>query len=113
MKRNAHKFNAVKTVIDGYTFASKAEGRRYAELKMLEKAGKITGLGLQPIFKLRAMNGEVIGKYVADFDYWLQHGNGAATYTVEDVKGFKTELYRWKAKHMKAEHGITISEITR
>lgn len=114
MKRNGHKFNAKVTFIDGLRFASKAEAKRYGELKLMEKAGAITGLGVQPVFKLR-VNGEVIGRYLADFDYWLQHGNGAATYVVEDVKSpaTKTAIYNWKKKHMKAEHGITITEITR
>jgi hypothetical protein len=107
-----HKYGAVRTEVDGVKFASKAEARRYAELKMLEKAGKITGLGLQPTFKLR-VGAQVIGKYIGDFDYWAQLGDGAARYVVEDVKGMKTAMYRWKAKHMKAEHGIEITEITR
>jgi hypothetical protein len=32
---------------------------------------------------------------------------------VEDVKGFKTELYRWKKKHVEAQYGIEIVEIGR
>ncbi len=110
--RNGHKFNAVKTVVDGITFASKAEARRYGELKLLEKVGEIENLGLQPTFKL-SVNGVVIGKYVGDFDYWTAPGITKGYYKVEDVKGVKTAMYRWKAKHMKAEHGITITEITR
>lgn len=126
MKRNGHKFNAVKTVIDGHTFASKLEAKRYGELRLLEKAGKIEGLELQPAFPLRvllttgtlkgagkALAGSypTIGKYVADFKYFnLEAPTG---WVVEDVKGFKTELYRWKKKHVEAQYGITISEITR
>lgn len=32
-------------------------------------------------------------------------------YVVEDVKGFKTPLYKWKKKHVEAQYGITIREI--
>lgn len=107
-----HKYGAKPTTVDGIRFASQAEARRYGELKLLEKAGEIIDLGLQPVFKLR-VNGEVIGRYVADFDYWTRVGNHRGTYVVEDVKGMKTPMYRWKAKHMKAEHGITITEVGR
>lgn len=36
------KYKAVRTEVDGYKFASKAEARRYAELKLLVKAGEIS-----------------------------------------------------------------------
>jgi hypothetical protein len=39
--------------MDGIVFASKAEMRRYAELKMLERSGAITSLELQPRFILQ------------------------------------------------------------
>lgn len=121
-----HKYGAVRTEIDGISFASKAEARRYAELKLLEKAGKIEGLELQPVFPLttqlttgtfrgagKALAGTwpVIGKYVADFKYFnLEAPTG---WIVEDVKGFKTDLYRWKKKHVEAQYGISITEIGR
>lgn len=58
IKRNAHKFNAVKTVIDGHTFASKAEAARYAELKLLRRAGEIFELELQPKYPIVVLNPE-------------------------------------------------------
>lgn len=125
MRRNGHKFNAVRTEVDGVKFASKAEAKRYGELKMLEKAGRIEALELQPKFPLvtqlttgtwkgagKAVAGKfpVIGKYVADFKYFrLEAPTG---WIVEDVKGFKTELYRWKKRHVEAQYGITITEIS-
>lgn len=50
-----HKFNAQRTTLDGHAFASKAESHRYAELKLLEKAGEIESLELQPAFPLRVL----------------------------------------------------------
>ena len=64
----ANKFNAKKTAVDGHTFDSKAEASRYIELKMLKKAKKIDRLELQPTFSLH-VDGELIGKYRADFLY--------------------------------------------
>jgi hypothetical protein len=101
------KYRNVKTVLDGITFASKREAMRYAELKLLAKAGKITGLECQPRFLL-AVNGVKIATYVADFSY---HAIGKSEYIVEDAKGMKTPIYKLKAKLMKACHGIDIVEV--
>lgn len=104
-----HKFGAVATVVDGVKFPSKAEARRYAELKLLEKAGRISDLELQPKFELLAgFPGAIgfsqkVGKYVADFRYETDAG-----VVVEDVKGFDTPLSRWKRKHVKAQYGIDV-----
>lgn len=39
-----HKYHAKPTTVDGIRFASKAEARRYSELRLLEKAGEIKNL---------------------------------------------------------------------
>lgn len=112
MKRNGHKFNAKRTVIDGFTFASQAEARRYSELLLLQRARKLQNLELQPPFDLKVVGARgvvKIGRYVADFRYDLPNGESV----VEDVKGMKTALYRLKKKHVEAQYGITITEITR
>ena len=44
------KFNARSVDIDGHRFDSAAEGRRYATLAALERAGKIAELELHPRF---------------------------------------------------------------
>ena len=41
------KYNNRKIIVDGITFDSKKEARRYQELKALEKAGVIYGLRTQ------------------------------------------------------------------
>ena len=104
MKRK-HKYNAVKTVVDGITFPSKAEARRYSELKLLERGGVIQDIELQPQF-ICTVNGKLVCKYVADFQY--AKGNNEI---VEDVKGVKTPVYRLKKKLVEALYGITITEI--
>lgn len=80
--------------LDGILFASKAEMNRYAELKMLERAGIIKNLELQPRFPLLAGNKKDRGtSYFADFAY---EENGHRV--VEDVKGHKTDVYKLKRK---------------
>ena len=105
-----HKYGAVKTTIDGITFASKAEARRYAELLLLQRAKRIHNLELQPSFDLKVVGagGVVkIGRYVADFRYDLPTGEDV----IEDVKGMKTAIYKLKKKHVEAQYGITITEV--
>jgi len=109
-----NKYRNQRTVVDGITFASKKECLRYAELKLLETAGYINDLTLQPRFPLIVMNVK-IGVYVGDFCYNQTTGGvstGISTVNVvEDVKGIKTPVYRLKKKLVKALYGIEIKEI--
>jgi len=105
------KYAAAPTVVDGIRFASKREAQRYGELKLLEKAGAINRLRLQPKFPLTVV-GETIGHYVGDFQYYDVSPNGSlGRCVVEDVKGVATALYKWKKKHVEAQYGIQIREI--
>lgn len=49
-KPKKSKYGAVKTEVDGITFASKHKASRYLELWLLEQAGEITNLRLQVPF---------------------------------------------------------------
>lgn len=102
-----NKYRNIKTVIDGITFASKAEAWRYLELMALKKAMVISDLVLQPKWAMK-VNGVKICSYVADFAY---REKGNFWLIVEDVKGIKTPVYRLKKKLMKAIHGIDIKEV--
>jgi Protein of unknown function (DUF1064). len=110
------KYKAVKVTVDGIVFDSKREAARYHELKLMEKAGKIRNLRLQtrwPLVvqkdgELSVLAGVQVGVYMSDFDY-EELPSGA--YVVEDSKGVRTALYRWKAKHMAIQYGIQIREV--
>lgn len=98
------KYGNKKTVVDGITFDSKKESQRYCELKLLEKAGEITELELQPKFLLQPpfkKNGETHRAitYTADFTYWSQ-----GEWVVEDVKGMETEVFKLKRKLFEAKY---------
>lgn len=105
MARN--KFNAVRTEVDGVTFASKREAARYGELKMLQRAGEISRLELQPEFPI-IMNGKKCAVYKADFCY-----RAGKAHVIEDVKApaTKTAVYRLKKKLVEAAYGIEIQEV--
>ena len=94
------KYHSKKTVVDGITFDSQKESKRYIVLKQLERQGTIKGLKLQPRFELLPSfkkNGKTYRKceYVADFSYF---NVATGEHIVEDVKGLKTEVYKLKRK---------------
>ena len=101
-----NKYKAIKTVVDDIKFDSKKEAKRYLQLKLLLRAGKITNLELQPKFDLM-VNGNKCGFYKADFRYIDEEKNEAI---VEDVKGMKTPVYNLKKKLIKAIYDIDIFE---
>ena len=107
------KYRNKRVTVDGITFDSIKEARRYMELKMLEKGGYISDLQLQVPFELvptqRNRDGKVVSRkvsYIADFTY-TEDGQ----FVVEDVKGFQTDLYRLKKALMMDRHGIEIREV--
>lgn len=102
--RRESKYNARRVTIQGHTFHSKKEARRFLELQELEKQGVIADLKLQVRYKL-VVNGVHICDYIPDFEYTEQ----GKTVT-EDVKGRRTREYILKRKLMKAVHNITIRE---
>lgn len=92
------KYHNKKVQIDMYVFDSIAESKRYKELALMEKAGLISQLELQPRFLLQEgfkKNGKTYRKieYIADFMY-LQDGK----IIIEDVKGKQTDVFKLKYK---------------
>lgn len=112
-----------KVTINGITFDSMKEARRYSDLRLLEMAGEIRDLKTQVEFELIPAQYEpdTIGprggirkgkcieracKYIADFTYYTKDGE----YVVEDSKGFHEEDYRIKRKMMLYLKNIRIKE---
>jgi len=92
------KYNAIKNFIDGHWFDSKKESFRYDELKLLQRAGQIKDLQIQPEFILMdgyRKDGKTVKaiKYIGDFSY-IEDDH----LVVEDVKGMKTPVYLLKKK---------------
>ena len=93
-----NKYRNKKITVDDYIFDSIQESRRYKELKLLLRAGKIQDLELQPHFLLQESfkkNGKTYRKieYIADFKY-IENGKTI----VEDVKGLQTDVFKIKHK---------------
>ncbi len=111
MMRFRSKYGAKKVTVNGITFDSKKEAKRYEELCLLEKVGKVSNLETQVKFELipsQRIDGKVVERavhYKADFAY-LENGQKI----VEDTKGFKTPEYIIKRKLMLYVHGIRVKE---
>jgi hypothetical protein len=104
------KYHNRKTVIDGITFDSAKEARRYQELKLMMLGGVINGLGCQTMFELiPKQRGERACVYVADFTYY--YAQDPDSVVVEDVKGVKTREYIIKRKLLLFVHGIRVREV--
>lgn len=125
-------------IIDGQRFDSKAEARRYSQLRLLEKAGEVSDIRCQVMYELIPGHYEYVptGKifsrgarkgqkeykrvtvelpvtYRADFVYKDKDGNTV----VEDVKGYtdpKSATYAKfviKRKLMLWIHGVKVKEV--
>ena len=108
------KYRNERTEFDGINFASMHEANRYAELKLLERAGLIHDLQLQRVYTLIGPQKDKAGniierplKYIADFVYKDADGETV----VEDAKGMRTDVYRIKRKLMLSIYGIRIKEV--
>ena len=130
------KYRSKKVTVDGVTYASKKEYKRWCELNLLQKAGKITDLEYQVPFELipaqkrTVETGERYKRdnlargiragdpktkevcleqscvYIADFVY-KEDGRQV----VEDTKGVRTADYIIKRKLMLWVYGIKIREV--
>lgn len=102
--RRPPKFGNEKTA--GYD--SKREARRAEALRLLEAAGEISDLQDKPKFELIPKQGaERAVHYIGDFAYRDREGR----VHIEDVKGYRTDVYVLKRKLMLFIHGITVEEV--
>ena len=129
----SNKYYNIKTrTSDGLVFDSHKEARRWEELLLLQRAGKITELQRQLEYELipaqyeyyerfskkgeRLKDGQRLVErkicYVADFVYT---DTETGELKVEDVKGYKQggayDVFVIKRKLMRAIHGIKVDEI--
>lgn len=138
-KKSNAKLGNKRIFVDGITFDSMAEARRYRDLKLLEKNGDISGLELQKRYELipaqyelkptgeTYKRGNLKGQqklkkvcieqslvYIADFVY---KDNRTGEIIVEDVKGYtdpKSAVYAKfviKRKLMLWLYGIRVVEV--
>lgn len=127
--RAANKYGNRRKVttdlVPGRSFDSQREANAAAALVLRERAGEVRDIRYQVPFDL-AVNGVKVCRYIADFVF-KEPGPTvvrAPSYSIDffdvvpgwrtvvaDAKGFRTDVYRIKAKLMKACLGIDIKEI--
>ncbi|MBO7670136.1 MAG: DUF1064 domain-containing protein [Oscillospiraceae bacterium] len=124
------KYHAQPDTRGNIRFDSKKEARRYDDLMLLLKSGKIRNLKLQPQFTLQEAYTTPDGnrvraiRYVADYSYeqmrpywkgYEAHCPDDGWYlVVEDVKGGKatqTREYALKKKLLLERFGIEVTEV--
>lgn len=100
---------------DGHDFASKAEVRRYFELKTMQAAQLISELKVHPEFALHSPDPNGIPRrvcaYIADFSYQRD-----GKLVIEDCKSSATRAnstYRLKRAMLQIEYGVSVVEILR
>jgi len=93
-RKKGGRYNKTVVEVDNIKFDSKIEAARYSQLILMQKAGEIEQLELQPKFIIQQsvkikLNGKVktqlMIKYIADFKY-IENGK----IIVEDVKSSYT-----------------------
>lgn len=128
MMYRRNKYHNRQVQRDGQVFDSVKEYRRWCDLQLLKKAGKVKNIMRQVPYVLipeqrepdiigprgGKKKGKVIEKkvaYWADFVYDEKLPDGSWTVVVEDVKGMRTKEYVIKRKLMLYTYGIRIREI--
>lgn len=107
------KYHSRKITIDGLTFDSMREAKRYRELALLQRAGEISDLRTQVKYTLIPAQKKPSGgteraiTYTADFVYEDKDGKEV----VEDSKGMRTQQYIIRRKLMLYVHGIEVKEV--
>lgn len=96
------KYKAIKTIVDGITFASKREAYYYQLYSKLQETGMIKNLKMQTSLPF-TLNEKKIFTYKPDFEYDDDKGHH-----IVDVKGVLTPVFRLKKKLIEAQYKIEI-----
>ena len=102
MKRNKHKFNAIKTQRNGFKFDSKKEADYYDQLIMLQRNGDV-------VFFLRQVPFHLPGNITYRVDFQVFLADGSVEFI--DVKGMRTPQYIAKKKMVEALYPVEILEV--
>lgn len=110
IKQKLNKYGARRTTVDGITYASRREAKICNDFRILERAGHIKDLVLQPKFDIH-VNGYLIRRFTADASYFdMRDGDNYGPHLV-DVKSPATAA-RQDFKHVKklmwAVHGKNV-----
>ena len=97
--KKKNKYGAKGVEYNGTYYQSTLEAKRAQHWDTMKALGLIWSWQGQVKIPLH-VNGIFIGNYIADFK--IIHKDGEEEY--EDTKGVITKMFRWKAKHVRAEY---------
>ncbi len=104
------KYKNVRSEYNGRVFASKREAETAGQLDLMRRASdpkqRVAHVEYQHKMPL-VVNGEKIATYIADFRVTFADNHEE----IWDAKGMRTDVYKIKAKLVKALYGIDIVEI--
>jgi hypothetical protein len=106
------KYRNKPQIIDGIRFDSIREAKRWQELLLLARVGKITQLERQVVYEL-APKVKLLGdkrtrpavRMVIDFRYWDKE---TGEMVLEDAKGDIDPVWRLKQHLLKTVHGLDV-----
>jgi hypothetical protein len=87
---------------DGIVFDSKKEMLRYLELRAAREGGAV-------LYFLRQVPFDLPGGIKYRIDFMIAWADGRISY--EDVKGYRTDVYKLKKRQVEALYPITIEEV--
>ena len=96
-----HKFHAKRVEYDGIHFQSKKEKNYYEKLNILQQQKQVVFFLFQVPLRLPSNV-----RYICDFVVFWADGS----VTFEDVKGYRTALYKTKKKIVESIYPIEIIE---
>lgn len=99
------KYHAIKTTINGITFASKREAYYYQIYSRLQELGQIKNLQMQTSIPF-LINGKKMFTYKPDFEFDDDKGHH-----IIDVKGVLTPVFKLKKKLIEAQYNIEIEVV--
>lgn len=104
-----NKYGAKRTTVDGLTFDSQHEARRWTHLRLMVIAGLIQNLERQVRYPL-VVNGVEVTSYRVDFQYVV---SATGEIVIEDAKAkpTRTEAYVIRKKLMRACYSAVITEV--
>ena len=99
-----HKYNAIRTEVDGIKFGSKSEAKYYSVLKERQAVGEV-------LFFLRQVPFHLPGgvRYVCDFAEF--HADGSVHFV--DVKGRPTAMFTAKKKQVEDLYSPVVIELAK
>lgn len=102
MSLHKHKFNAVRTDVDGIKFDSKKESYYYGQLKLRQRAGEV-------VFFLRQVPFHLPGGVTYRVDFQEFRSDGTVHFI--DVKGMKTKDFIMKKKIVEDLYPVEIEVV--